>query len=281
MVAGPAEHTNTGPIIKVEPMCVRRPEYPGGPLQTLPAQVWTNTPRSGAAIIGGAAALLGIASAAVLSYTETLWLGLPIGAAVAALGGWQALRRQLRVEQEWTSHRVLTHHEDRECVRVAVSNACFTLHVWPQLQAAVALADPGPALASAVWEVTGILAERAVVRDAARKLDQAIRTVPGDSPVHADLASRLAQAQATQRRLDDQVQQRLGALHSLASEADGFIRQRQALAAARAVVRDVDQVLGAVTVEHLPPGGDPGAELAEQTAAVLAAYRELTGQDEA
>jgi hypothetical protein len=188
---------------------------------------------------------------------------------------------QLRVEQEWSSYRVLTHHEDREQVRAAVSNARYTLRVWPQLQTAVALDDPGPALASAVWEVTGILAERAVVRDATRKLDQAIRTVPDDSPVHADLVSRLAQAQATQQHLDDETRRRLGALHTLANEVDGFIRQRQALAAARAVVRDVDQVLGAVTGGHLPPGGDPGAELAEQTAAVLAAYRELTSNDTA
>ncbi len=282
MVAGPAEHSRIGPIISVDPQLVRRPEYPGGQLQTLPAQVLTGTPRSGAAAIAAAGVVGGMVAAVALAIATTLWLGVPVGVVAALVGGWVAWRRQLQVEHAWADHRVLTRHEDRQAFRAAVSAARYTLRAWPELQTAVALDDPGPTLAGTLWELAGALAERARVRDAVLKLEQAARSMtidggaPADARVHADVTARLDRAREVQQRLDREAVRRLDALTALAAEADRFIGQRRAAAAARAVVRDTDQVLGALGGAEQEPLDDPGTELAERTAAVLAAYRELT-----
>jgi hypothetical protein len=282
MVDGPAEHDRIGPIVSVNPQSVRRPEYPGGSLQTLPARVLTGTPRSGAAMIAAAGAVVGVLAAVALAIAATPWLGVPVGAAAALLGGWTAWRRQLRVEHAWADHRVLTRHEDREAMRVAVSNTRYLLRAWPELQTTVALDDPGRTLASTLWELAGSLAERAAVREAALKLERAARAMtadggPADTRVHADVLTRLDQAREVQQRLDREAGRRLGDLAALAGEVDRFIGQRRAAATAHTVVRDTDWVLGALGAATDPaPGGDPGTELAERTAAVLAAYRELT-----
>ena len=126
MVAGPAEHRAVGPIVSVEPESARRPEYPGGQLQTLPALALTGTPRSGAAVIAAVGAGLGVVAAVALTIAATPWLGVPVGVAVALLGGRVAWRRQLRMEEAWADHRVLTRHEDRD----ATSNARTVSRAW-------------------------------------------------------------------------------------------------------------------------------------------------------
>src|SRR5262249_1796858 len=163
--------------------------------------------RSGAAVIGSLGGLVGVATGAGLAYALNPWVGLPVGATVAMLAVWQAARRQLRVKRAWASgHRVLTRHEDRGTFGSALWTA---LRAWPALRARISLDDPSPTLARSLWDLSAVLARREPVRETHERLAQVARDVPTDSPVHADVAARLAQVEQTRRRLDTDIERRL------------------------------------------------------------------------
>ncbi len=278
-VAGTCEHFTTGAITRVQPGYVSRPEYPGAPrTETVRAEVLTDTPRSGATTIGGIGAAVGAVSAAGLTYVSSPWLGLPIGVVLALAGGVAALWRFLHVERVWTAgHLVITDHDDRDLFEAGRAAIGRTLRGWPAVRGMVDLDDPSATLARSLWDLAALIVERAPIRETRAKVSTTMRTVPQDSAVRRDLAGRLAQADAAVQQLDAQIEGRLTDLKTLADEVGRFVERQHALASARAVVQDADRILGAAA--PLPVAGDAAAELAERTAAVLAAYRELTGQD--
>jgi hypothetical protein len=179
---------------------------------------------------------------------------------------------------------VAVDQQDREVLLTALSTALRALHAWPALRATLPLDDPSPALAGTRWDLATILSQRATVREANDKLVQVAGEVPEDSSVRTDVAARLAQVTATRRRLDAEIEQRLRDMTTLADEVDKFVREQEALADAQAVVQDADEVLGTISVASQPAGAEhqlveeASAEVVERTAAVLAAYRELTSQ---
>lgn len=282
LVAGTARRATTGSITYIRPYST--PRQHRGSMRSS-AVVHTSPARSGVVIVGDVAVLAGLAIAGGLAYATPHWLGLPIGAAVAVLGYWPAAIRQRRVNRAWPgSHYVLTDQQDREVLLTALSTALRALHAWPALRATLPLDDPSPALARTLWDLATILSRRATVREANDKLVQVAGEVPEDSSVRTDVAARLAQVAATRRRLDAEIEQRLRDMTTLADEVDKFVREQEALADARAVVQDADEVLGTISVASQPAGAehqlveDASAEVVERTAAVLAAYRELTSQ---
>lgn len=279
LVVGPARRATTGSITYIRPHSRQRRRGSRSALTMSFTLVRTVPARSGVALVGNVGGLAGLAIAGGLAFATTPWLGLPVGAAVAVLGYLPATIHQRRVNRAWSrSHRVLTDHRDREVLLGALSTALRALHAWPALRAMLSLDDPSPALASSLWDLATILSQRATIRETYNKLVQVAGEVPDDSSVHTDVAARLAQAEATQRRLDGEIERRLRDLTTLADEADKFVRQQEALAEARTVVQDADEVLGTVSAIPQPAGADASTELAERTTAVLAAYRELTSQ---
>jgi hypothetical protein len=138
----------------------------------------------------------------------------------------------------------------------------------------VALADPSPTLAVALWELAGVLLDRGRVRDSWTRLSAVGRSVPADSPMRAEVAERTDRARTRVDRLDDTVTTRLQHLSRLADETESFVRRRRALAEAREALRSAEYLLDSGDPGHLPP--DSAADLADHTSAVLAAYQELT-----
>jgi hypothetical protein len=279
LVTGPARHDTTGSITYIRPHSRPRKRGSRSALTMSFTMVRTSPARSGVAMVGNAGGLAGLAIAGGLAYATTPWLGLPVGAGVAVLGYLPAAIHQRRVNRAWPrSHRVLTDPRDREALLGALSTALRALHAWPALRAMLSLDDPSPALASSLWDLATMLSQRATIRETYNKLVQVAGDVPDDSPVHTDVAARLAQAEATRRRLDGEIERRLRDLTTLADEAEKFVRQQEALAEARTVVQDADEVLGTVSLPPQPAGADASAEVVERTTAVLAAYQELTSQ---
>jgi hypothetical protein len=239
--------------------------------------VWTSTPRSGAALIAGGCALLGLLVAVALTMATTMWVGIPCGAVIALAGIWLARHRQLQVESAWSDHRVLTRHEDQQAILRGVALAQHTLRLWPELQEAVAVDDPGSTLAQVLWEVSGWLVERASIRAVIEKLNEAARPLATDNPVYADLSRQLARAYDLEHQLNTEIATRLGNLSNLREQVGQFVSQRRAAAAARATLADTDRVLDAFSgVPAADPAGDLSSDLRERTSAILAAYRELT-----
>lgn len=277
-IGGTFDRSKNGAIIGIEPHLMSRPVFPYGPSETLPAEVLTSTPPSGAGPVALGSAIAGVAAASALAYAVAPWAGIPVGAAVAAYGGWRALRRFLRVERLWAAggHYVLTHDEDQHSFRTARAAVEFTQKHWPSLAATVGVEDPSPTLARALWELAAALVQRRALSGTQLELTQAMRSgLPAGSAAYADVESRLAQVEAAYQHLDADVDRDLGRLRALRNEVEVFVRQQAALRQSEAVIRKADQVMADVASTYRPASDDT-ANVTDRLAAVLGAYRELT-----
>jgi hypothetical protein len=193
--------------------------------------------------------------------------GRPAGFAIPRVAGWTFLGRSL------DDYRVISPDIDRDAMRRAAAATVLALEHWPLLRTHVALADPSPTLAAALWDLAGVLLERKRVRDSWHRLAAVGRTVPADSPMRAEVAERTDRAAARVGRLDRDVTTRLTHLSRLADETESFVRRQRALAEAREALSAADYLLDTGDPALVP--ADPAADLTEHTSAVLAAYQEL------
>jgi hypothetical protein len=191
----------------------------------------------------------------------------PVSFAVPRIATWKILGRSR------DDYRMLNATADRQALRRAADATILALGYWPSLREHVALADASPALAAALWDLAGVLLERGRVRDSWNRLSDVVRGVPVDSTIRAEVAERVARARERVDRLNGQVTTRVQHLTRLADETESFVRRQQALDKAREVLRAADYLMdtGDSTGQV-----DTGADLADHTTAVLAAYQELT-----
>ena len=269
-VAGDARHDTAGPVT-ISPYPVTRP---GGMYNTRPAEVGLHTPRTGGARIGWVGTAGSVAVAAGGAWMAGPWAGLAVAAAGVGITAWQALRRYTRIAYQWTEgHQVLTHYEDRDVVKRAAQNVRVTAAAWPKLRAHVALDDPSPVLASQLWELTLLATERSTARQLRQKLAVSGVGVPAGTATALELADRIAAVDQDLAQLNTAITSRQTHLWKLAHQVRAFVDEQEALARARATIRDADQHRGIPLTDPAPTAG---AELADHTGAVLAAYRELT-----
>ncbi|GAA2561541.1 hypothetical protein GCM10010435_36670 [Winogradskya consettensis] len=152
--------------------------------------------------------------------------------------------------------------------------AVLTLHHWPSLRRHLDLDDPSPTLATALWDLAGILTDRARVRESQLQLGALDQGIPAGSHLRAEVAERVLRAQARMSQLDANVERQVEHLARLADETAEFIREQQALRKAEAILRKADYLLDTDNTPH--PGSTTAADLTDRTTAVLAAYQELT-----
>ncbi|GAA3220118.1 hypothetical protein ACFO1B_17605 [Dactylosporangium siamense] len=142
---------------------------------------------------------------------------------------------------------------------------------WPALGAMAEPTDIGPALDRARWGLAVLLVRRAGTDRALKDLDEAVRGLPERAPLRAEVADRRAEIRARHDELTGAIAERLGALHRLAEISGEHAHQQHR----------TEQVRGALRRARRVDDGDPFApdavaEVAERTAAVLAAYHELS-----
>jgi hypothetical protein len=167
--------------------------------------------------------------------------------------------------------RILSEPSERAAFQQAVQVADRIAGTWPALGTLVDPAQGERLLAEALWEISGVLVRRQELTGVLAGLSRP--DFAAVSPTDQTARELRTQARATKAALT-QVEADLGrraASLRRAEEAGAhFIREqemRQAIRAAERTLRDVTP--GA-------PIPDPAADLAEQTQAVLTAYRELT-----
>ncbi|GAA2464294.1 hypothetical protein [Winogradskya humida] len=182
--------------------------------------------------------------------------------------GWRLLGRSAG------DYRVLTAPADQDDFRRAADAAVLTLHHWPSLRRHLDLDDPSPTLATTLWDLAGILTDRARVRESQLQLGALVQDIPAGSHLRAEVAERVLRAQDRMAHLDADVERQVEHLARLADETAEFIREQQALRKAEAVLRDADYLLHTGTPPS--PKSDSAADLTDRTTAVLAAYQELT-----
>jgi hypothetical protein len=274
-VAGTARHDTAGPVTIVSPYPVTV-TGPGGMRDTRPAEVGLHIPRTGGARIGWAGTAGSVALAAGGAGVAGPWAGLAVAVAGSGATAWQAVRRYTRTAQRWAEgHQVLGHYDDRDVIRRAAQNVRATTAAWPQLRSHVALDDPSPVLVTQLWELTLLVGERSAARQLRHDLTVSGVGVPAGSATALELADRIAAVDQDLAQLDADIRQRQTHLWQLAHQVRAFVDEQAALARARATIRHADQQRG---IPATNPAGNAAGELAEYTAAVLAAYRELTNQ---
>lgn len=145
--------------------------------------------------------------------------------------------------------------------------------IWAQRAALAPLVgtESGPAIRRAVWEIAGALERRERLLEI--RTDQASRTIAGLPPDSPAVHAHHAQAERAERawaEINAEVRRHVGALQEVADRGERLIREWEIGAGARRAGSQLD-ALGA------PDGPGAAERYAEQTAAVVAAYRELAG----
>jgi hypothetical protein len=224
----------------------------------------------------GLGAVVGLCAGIVVSEAVSKGLGLPLMlvTAVALAVGYR--RRKRVVAEAWRRrHRVLWHAEDTRAFTTALQACEQVIDAWPSIGPMVGVADAGPVLARSLWTLSEVLVSRGALREQRDELEQARTDLPAATKVWHEIDDRVERLDGSLAAFDAEVDARVAAVADLAEGCQRYVREELAISRAREAVRRADQALG----EALTPVGgalEPGHELADRTAAVLDAYRELT-----
>jgi hypothetical protein len=183
----------------------------------------------------------------------------------AGLPGWIAV-------PAGTEHHVLVTAEERTAYAKALVVARRIRTTWPALENMIDPVDADRALTRALDDLAAELARRQDIRRLRAELaDVDHRDLPPDSPAVRALIEQ-------RRRLDDlwraagaTANRILAGINAAALAGDNLVRERRIGATADRAEQAIAQLTAAGTARSV----DAGPDLAERTAAVVAAYREL------
>jgi len=142
---------------------------------------------------------------------------------------------------------------------------------WPALRHMIDSGDADRSLSAALAELAGIMARRQQIRRLREELAQATRhDLPADSPAVQALAEQRLKAEALWRSTAAAANRILASINAAALAGENLIREQGIGETARQAELAISRLTAAG-----PPQTEAGPELAERTAAVIAAYREL------
>ncbi len=216
----------------------------------------------------------------VLAALGVPWL-LPAAVAVLLLG--QFVRDQARAAAPGVlalpgpqvAAHVLHAVPDRQTFARCVAMADRIRATWPALRDMI---DPGvaePLLRRALWELAGVLGRRQEIRRLRAELgDVRLTGLPADSPAVRALREQRAEVERLWRDADADVERHCARLRTAVAAGEDLIREQQVGRTAR----DAQLVLARLSTAGAPVAGAAGEDLADRTAAVTAAYRELAAR---
>lgn len=162
--------------------------------------------------------------------------------------------------------------EDREIFLGAMDLGERAFRTWPLLGDLVDAPVAQRLMAHALFDLAAILERRQGLRELLDLVaERAPEAAEHDGPAARRLQRQEEEITASLTELDSEIDRRIADLTAVAVAGESFIREREM----SELARDVDQALVELRPEELPSQQDPGAELADQTEAVLSAYREL------
>jgi hypothetical protein len=207
---------------------------------------------------------------------------LPFAASLAAVAAvWQRQSRAAHVASfeipAGEGVHVLRTEQERAVFRRAVGVSRRIRRTWPGLPGMIDPELADRSLTGALDELGGLLVRRQELRrlraEIAGVRDQ---DVPADSPAVLALAAQRERADRLWRETGGQANRILRSLDRTALAGEAFLREREIGETAR----QAELVLSGLADQHPAPVAGAGPELADRTAAVITAYRELaaTGQ---
>jgi hypothetical protein len=166
---------------------------------------------------------------------------------------------------------VLHAPEERAAFERAFTVAKRVRRTWPALQHMIDPADADHSLAAALTELATIMARRQQIRLLREELSVATRhDLPADSPAVQALAEQRLRVEALWRSTAAAANRILAGINAAALAGENLIREQRIGETARAAELAISRLTAAG-----PPRTEAGPDLAERTAAVIAAYREL------
>jgi hypothetical protein len=208
-------------------------------------------------------------------------LGIPWWAAAAgtvALVGFVAVEQAraarvgvLALPRKEGTH-VLWAREERIAFERAVGVSRRIRRTWPELRDMIDSADADRTLTRALDQLAALMDRRQQIRRLRAELAEIGRTdLPTDSPARQALAAQRDRVEALWRETGIAANRMLAGINAAAMASEGVIRELRIGHAARDAELAISQLAtaGPALVTEAAP------ELAERTAAVVAAYREL------
>jgi hypothetical protein len=170
---------------------------------------------------------------------------------------------------------VLHAREERIAYQRAVAVARRVRRTWPALEHMIDPDDADRSLTRALDDLAAVMARRQEIRRLRAELAEAeAQNLPEDSPAVLALAAQHARVEALWRETGTSANRILAALTAAALTGENLIRERHIGQTAR----DAELAISRLAVADLARSVEAGPELAERTAAVVAAYRELAAR---
>jgi hypothetical protein len=171
-----------------------------------------------------------------------------------------------------TGSQVLWEHQERVAYERAVVVSRRVRRTWPELRDMIDPADADRTLTRALEQLAALLDRRQQLRRLRAELtDAAGADLPADSPARQALAAQRQRADALWRETGRAANRMLASINTAALAGESVLREQRIGRA----VRDAEVAISRLAAAGPAPVTEAGPELAERTAAVVAAYREL------
>jgi hypothetical protein len=170
---------------------------------------------------------------------------------------------------------ILYASEERVAYQRAVLTARRVQRTWPALEHMIDPAEADRSLTRALDDLAGVMSRRQEIRQLRAELSAADHVnLPPDSPAVQALAAQRIRVDALWRTTGATANHVLASLNATALAGENLIREQRIGKTAR----EAEMAIARITAAGAGRSADAGPDLAERTAAVIAAYRELADQ---
>jgi hypothetical protein len=215
--------------------------------------------------------LCGVLQAAGIAW----WAPAAASVALLAFVGWEqarAARAGLIAVPAGDEHHVLNSPEERTAYEKALVVARRIRRTWPALEHMIDPVQADRSLTRALDDLAAIMSRRQEIRRLRAELDEINhRDLPVNSPAVQALLEQRIRVDTLWRETGASANRILASINAAALAGDNLVREQRIGATADRAGAALAQLTAAGSARSV----EAGPELAERTAAVVAAYREL------
>ncbi|GAB1645815.1 hypothetical protein [Krasilnikovia sp. MM14-A1259] len=198
-----------------------------------------------------------------------------VSASVVVLVGWaqaRAARPGVLASPRGDDGHVLRAREERIAYERAVAVSHRIRRTWPALRGMIDPAEADHTLTRALEQLAALLARRQQIRALRDELIEAARQeLPADSPAAEALAAQRTRVEELWRETGLTANRMLRGIAAAAHAGETLLREQEIGRTAR----DAEMAISRLAAVGAAAPAEAGPELAERTAAVVKAYREL------